>query len=233
MRKWMVNPARMVAGGLLLAVILSGCTLSGAAPVPVTPVGDTGSVPTQEATQESLPATPTEAGPIDVFGTQTAQAPSPLPPVPTATEEGGAVEVPTQEATLEPTPTPEVPGTGATSATCPPTHTVQAGENLFRIALQYGLTTEQLAAANGITNPAAISVGTVLSIPGCQTGPVVVNPPDGTSGNTASGNTHVVQEGENLYRIALQYGLTWQQLAEANGISNPNSVFVGQVLRIP
>jgi LysM repeat protein len=109
---------------------------------------------------------------------------------------------------------------------------VQAGENLFRIALQYGLTTEQLAAANGITNPTVISVGTVLTIPGCQSGPVVVNPPDST-GNSSSGSSHVVQEGENLYRIALQYGVTWQQLAEFNGITNPDSVFVGQVLRIP
>jgi LysM repeat protein len=110
---------------------------------------------------------------------------------------------------------------------------VQAGENLFRIALQYGLTTEQLAAANGITNAAVISVGTVLTIPGCQSGPAVVVPPDTTTGNASSGSTHVVQEGENLYRIALQYGLTWQQLAEANGITNPDSVFVGQILNIP
>lgn len=44
-------------------------------------------------------------------------------------------------------------------------HTVQPGENLFRIALRYGLTTEQLAAANGIYDPSLITVGQVLIIP--------------------------------------------------------------------
>jgi lipoprotein-anchoring transpeptidase ErfK/SrfK len=36
-----------------------------------------------------------------------------------------------------------------------------------------------------------------------------------------------------LFRIALRYGLTTKELAVANGITNPNSVYVGQVLRIP
>ena len=45
--------------------------------------------------------------------------------------------------------------------------------------------------------------------------------------------THTVASGENLYRIALRYGLTTAQLAAANGILNPNSVYAGQVLRIP
>jgi lipoprotein-anchoring transpeptidase ErfK/SrfK len=36
-----------------------------------------------------------------------------------------------------------------------------------------------------------------------------------------------------LYRIALHYGLTTDQLAAANGIANSNTIYVGQVLRIP
>jgi LysM repeat protein len=45
--------------------------------------------------------------------------------------------------------------------------------------------------------------------------------------------THVVQPGENLFRIALRYGTTWPVLAAANGLSNPNLIYVGQVLIIP
>ena len=45
--------------------------------------------------------------------------------------------------------------------------------------------------------------------------------------------THTVQPGENLFRIALRYNLTWDVLARANGIFNPNLIFPGQVLRIP
>ncbi|NLX10220.1 MAG: LysM peptidoglycan-binding domain-containing protein [Chloroflexi bacterium] len=63
-------------------------------------------------------------------------------------------------------------------------HTVQSGENLFRIALRYNTTVEALSAANGITDPGQIYAGQVLIIPGAATAPapVVVNPaPDGSS----------------------------------------------------
>ena len=44
---------------------------------------------------------------------------------------------------------------------------------------------------------------------------------------------HVVQRGENLFRIALQYDLFAEQVAEANGITDSNSITVGQRLIIP
>ncbi len=45
--------------------------------------------------------------------------------------------------------------------------------------------------------------------------------------------THVVQSGENLFRIALMYDLFAEDLAEANGISDYDSVAVGARLIIP
>lgn len=44
---------------------------------------------------------------------------------------------------------------------------------------------------------------------------------------------HIVQPGENLFRIGLQYGYSWTVLAQYNGIPNPNFVVVGQAIRIP
>jgi uncharacterized protein YkwD/LysM repeat protein len=46
------------------------------------------------------------------------------------------------------------------------THTVAAGENLYRIALRYGTTVAAVSAANGISDPTRIYVGQVLTIPG-------------------------------------------------------------------
>ncbi|MGC9400621.1 MAG: LysM peptidoglycan-binding domain-containing protein [Anaerolineae bacterium] len=50
---------------------------------------------------------------------------------------------------------------------------------------------------------------------------------------TCTGGTHVVQPGENLFRISLRYNVDMWALARANGITNPNHVYVGQRLVIP
>ncbi|MBU0704159.1 MAG: LysM peptidoglycan-binding domain-containing protein [Chloroflexi bacterium] len=44
--------------------------------------------------------------------------------------------------------------------------------------------------------------------------------------------THVVQRGENLFRIALRYGTSVEAVASANGIANPALIYVGQRLVI-
>ncbi len=44
---------------------------------------------------------------------------------------------------------------------------------------------------------------------------------------------HVVQSGETLSGIAAAYGVTTQDLIDANDISNPSLVVVGQELKIP
>jgi LysM repeat protein len=48
------------------------------------------------------------------------------------------------------------------------THVVQPGENLFRIALSYNLTTDELAAANGITDPTLVYAGQTLTVPATE-----------------------------------------------------------------
>jgi len=119
------------------------------------------------------------------------------------------------------------------------THTVQAGENLTRIALKYGTTVQALVQANNITNPNLVFVGQVLTIPGAGITPTL--PPGGTiiaptpQPTTApTGETvHVVQPGENLFRVALKYGLSTAFLASYNSITNPNLIYVGQRIRIP
>jgi len=116
------------------------------------------------------------------------------------------------------------------------THTVQPGENLFRIALRYGLTVDYLAAYNGITNPTQIYAGQVLTIPdGTQPlpDPAPAAPAPAAQPAPVGGATHVVQRGETLSVIAQRYGVTWQQIAAANGIVNANTIYAGQTLTIP
>ena len=44
--------------------------------------------------------------------------------------------------------------------------------------------------------------------------------------------THIVQYGENLSTIAVQYGTTWQELARINALSNPSIIYAGQTLSV-
>ena len=44
--------------------------------------------------------------------------------------------------------------------------------------------------------------------------------------------TYTVRAGDNLSSIAARYGTTYQALAAKNGISNPNLIYPGQVLKI-
>jgi lipoprotein-anchoring transpeptidase ErfK/SrfK len=103
-------------------------------------------------------------------------------------------------------------------------HVVERGENLYRIALRYGTTYQEVAAANGIANPHRIYVGQRLVIHGVQ--------PESGEEPAASNQVHIVQRGENLYRIALRYGTNYHSLAAANGIRNPALIFVGQAVVI-
>lgn len=55
-----------------------------------------------------------------------------------------------------------------------------------------------------------------------------------TSSVLAQGETvHVVQRGENLFRISLRYNVPMASIASRNGITNFNLVYVGQRLTIP
>ena len=44
--------------------------------------------------------------------------------------------------------------------------------------------------------------------------------------------THVVQYGETLSSIAYQYGTNYQTLAALNGLTNPNLIYPGQILKV-
>jgi hypothetical protein len=42
-----------------------------------------------------------------------------------------------------------------------------------------------------------------------------------------------VHKGDGLFSIALKYGLSWPVLARANGLSNANYIYAGQILSVP
>ena len=100
-------------------------------------------------------------------------------------------------------------------------HVVQRGETLFRIALSYGLTTDELAQLNNISDPETISIGQRLLVPVPGATPVPVQMV-----------MHIVQPGESLDSIAQLYGLTVDDLKAKNHITDDKSFYVGQLLDV-
>jgi LysM repeat protein len=107
--------------------------------------------------------------------------------------------------------------------TCQQFHTVQAGENLFRISLRYSTTVTNLASLNQLANTSLIYVGQRLCVYGS-----VGNPP-----MPSTQSTYTVQRGDTLSSIARRFNVTTATLAQLNNIANANLIYVGQVLRIP
>lgn len=148
-------------------------------------------------------------------GQADAPAPTVSPAVPPATVAG-----------VSPTPAPS-------GADC--IHVVQAGDRgLSTIAALYGVTMEQIQQASNLANVEIIHIGNELVIPGCGTTGFRQSAAPGQSCVPAEYRlVHTVRSGENLFRIALQYGLDVDTLALANCIPDPALIRVGQQIYIP
>ena len=122
-----------------------------------------------------------------------------------------------------PTPAP-TEGPSDNSDTTTSIYRVKSGDCLSAIGSRLGVNWKDIASTNGIKSPYIIYVGQSLVIPGANT--TNTNP---TSNN---GTTYTVKSGDTLSAIAAKYGTTYQKIASDNGISNPNKIYPGQVLKI-
>ncbi|WP_196000181.1 LysM peptidoglycan-binding domain-containing protein [Clostridium sp. 1001271B_151109_B4] len=101
---------------------------------------------------------------------------------------------------------------------------VESGDTLSGIAEKYGTTVNTLVSLNGISNPNLIYVGEVLKIPATGSGADI---------SKSSTINYTVQSGDTLSGIAARYGTTVNTLVSLNGISNPNLIYVGEILKVP
>lgn len=77
----------------------------------------------------------------------------------------------------------------------------------------------------------------VFTTGGSSSAASVVYQPTGRSAPAAvavqSGSTHTIRSGETLWTIASAYGITWQALAQANGLHDGSLLQIGAPLTIP
>jgi len=97
---------------------------------------------------------------------------------------------------------------------------VVKGDTLSSIAQKFHTTYQELARINGITNPNLINVGQIIKLP---------------SSSTPSSSTHSykVVSGDTLSGIAKKFNTTLQELVRINGITNPDLIRVGQIIKVP
>jgi murein DD-endopeptidase MepM/ murein hydrolase activator NlpD len=106
-------------------------------------------------------------------------------------------------------------------------YVVQPGDTLASIALRYGLTTAELARANGLISPDLIYVGMKLTVP-ASAGTAPAGKPA-----TVVNRLHTVQASETLLALALKYGTTARSLIETNQLDRSGFIVPGQQLIIP
>lgn len=118
----------------------------------------------------------------------------------------------------------------STATTTAGTYTVKAGDTLSAIASRYSTSSSTLASLNSLSNPNLIYVGQVLKVSSNAS----TSSSTGSSANSTvtTAASYTVKAGDTLSAIAAKYGTTYQALASANSISNPNDIYVGQVIKV-
>jgi LysM repeat protein len=155
----------------------------------------------------------------------------------------GTYHTPTPTITFTPTPTFTATAT-ATPSPLPTetptpqvtTYVVRSGDTLSVIAGQFGVSVEEIMAANNLSD-AMIQVGQELLIPveapTPASSPEASQSPEAQATQVSDTATYVVQAGDSLSEIASRFNVSLAALMEANGISNPDTLREGQELVIP
>lgn len=107
-------------------------------------------------------------------------------------------------------------------------YTVKSGDTLSAIASRYGMTVNALVMLNGIKNANLIYPGQSLRVADSGQGSTVSQ----KATTTTTTSTYTVRYGDTLSGIASRYGTSTSTLASINGISNPNWIYPGQVLKL-
>jgi LysM repeat protein len=118
--------------------------------------------------------------------------------------------------------------------------TVEAGDTLSGIAAQVGVSLADLIAANPqITNPDSIYPGEPLNMPaGANLAalhgvPAAPEAPEAPEAAPSRPSQCVVEAGDTLSGIGAQFGVDWQAIASLNGLTDPFTIYPGQVLNLP
>ena len=103
---------------------------------------------------------------------------------------------------------------------------IQKGDCLWSIARQFQLSIQDITRTNNLDIEETLHPGLCLKIPNIGSDTYLSEEPISTV-------IHTVQKGESLWEIAQQYHLSLEQLSRVNQLKQPNSLSIGQEVKIP
>lgn len=109
------------------------------------------------------------------------------------------------------------------SSTSDTVYVVKSGDTLYSIALRYDTTPNAIINKNNLTS-SVLTIGQQLIIP--------ADPESTGEDDMTTNNTYVVQNGDSLYSISRMYGISVDDIKNANNLTS-NILTIGQVLTIP
>ncbi len=155
-------------------------------------------------------------------------------------------------------PEPTIVGGGVVQPGGGSTYTIKPGDTLAGVAERFGVSLEDLLAANPGINPSTLQAGDNVKLPSGTdipsvtrqptedpdateepteepepTEPPPTEEPEPTNTPASLGQTYIVQSGDIPETIAAQFGITTAELLAANPGINPTNLQIGDVLIIP
>lgn len=116
-----------------------------------------------------------------------------------------------------------IPRAGAAVGDAPLYHVVQRGDTLATIAARYGIATEDLALANGMTVRTVLTIGSGLRL----------TPAEPFSPEGVGTVEYTVRSGDRVGDIAFEYNTTITEIVRLNDLRNANLIRPDQVLQVP
>lgn len=103
-------------------------------------------------------------------------------------------------------------------------HTVVSGESVYSIAKKYDVSESDIYELNPKSKGALLQLKTVLLIPNKKSKSKSNNEVSSSKNAT---ETHIVESGESLYKIAKKYDISLEKLKELNPDIKPESIQIG------
>ena len=144
-------------------------------------------------------------------------------------------------------PTKAAPSTSEIlPVTCPQgtfRYTIQSGNTLWKLSQAYGVSVQSILDVNPGINPQNLQIGSTLCIPTAQTvSPTKADPPTPAAPLTSEilpvtcpqGTfRYTIQSGDTLWKLSQAYGVSIQNIIDANPGINADNLQIGSTLCIP